>query len=91
MDTEVIAEQTIEPRVTPRWVDALLLALAVYVVAGSLWMLTGLGGPRVTHYVGLLSDVPAQLASAVFAYAVVRHTARGTLRGAWLWLTLSLG
>jgi len=54
-------------------------------------MLTGLGGARVTHYVGLLSDVPAQLASAVFAYAVVRHTARGTLRGAWLWLTLSLG
>src|SRR5437660_752391 len=91
VDTEVIAEQTIEPRVSPRWVDGLLLALAVYVVAGSLWMLTGLGGPRVTHYVGLLSDVPAQLASAVFAYAVVRHTARGTLRGAWLWLTLSLG
>src|SRR5207253_9016318 len=43
VDTEVIAEQTIEPRVSPRWVDGLLLALAVYVVAGSLWMLTGLG------------------------------------------------
>ncbi|TLZ35502.1 MAG: hypothetical protein E6K24_10035 [Gammaproteobacteria bacterium] len=90
MDTQVIAAQTVELRVTPRWVDGLLLALAVYVVAGTFWMLTGLGGPQVTHYVGLLSDVPPALASAVVAGAVVRRTAHGTLRTAWIWLTIAL-
>jgi len=90
VDTQVIAAQTVELRVTPRWVDGLLLALAVYVVAGTFWMLTGLGGPQVTHYVGLLSDVPPALASAVVAGAVVRRTAHGTLRTAWIWLTIAL-
>jgi diguanylate cyclase (GGDEF)-like protein/PAS domain S-box-containing protein len=77
-------------RVTPRWVDGLLLALVVYVAAGILWMLTGLGGPQITHYVGLLSDAPASVVSVIIAAAAVRRTARGTMRTAWIWLTSAL-
>jgi diguanylate cyclase (GGDEF)-like protein/PAS domain S-box-containing protein len=52
-------------------------------------MLTGLGGPEVTHYVGLFSDVPAGLVCVVIAAGVVRHAAGGKWRTGWIWLTLS--
>ena len=53
-------------------------------------MLTGFGGPQITHYVGLLSDAPAALASAVVAAATARRTARGALRSGWIALAVAL-
>ena len=62
----------------------------IYSITGTVWMLTGFGGPRVTHYVGLISDVPAALASVIIAAATVRHTARGALRTGWNCLAVAL-
>jgi diguanylate cyclase (GGDEF)-like protein/PAS domain S-box-containing protein len=90
VDTQVIPAQSIRFGATPRWVDRLFIGLAIYVVAGSVWMLTGFGGPQITHYVGLLSDAPAALASVVVAAATARRTARGTLRTAWIALAVAL-
>jgi diguanylate cyclase (GGDEF)-like protein/PAS domain S-box-containing protein len=53
-------------------------------------MLTGVGGRQVTHYVGLLSDIPASLVAAIATAAVVRHSDRGNLRTGWLWLTVTV-
>jgi len=53
-------------------------------------MLTGLGGPQITHYVGLVSDAPAALASVIVAAATARRTARGALRTGWICLALAL-
>ncbi len=53
-------------------------------------MLTGFGGPEITHYVGLLSDAPAALASVIVAVATARRTARGALRMGWISLALAL-
>jgi len=68
----------------------LFIGLVVYVITGTLWMLTGFGGAEVTHYVGLLSDAPAALASAIVAAATARHSARGALRTGWIWLAVAL-
>ena len=54
-------------------------------------MLTGLGGPDVTHYVGLMSDAPAALMAVIIAAATARATARGPLRTAWIALASALG
>jgi diguanylate cyclase (GGDEF)-like protein/PAS domain S-box-containing protein len=75
--------------VGPRWVTLLYRALLAYVVTVNAWMITGVGGPLVTHYVGLVSDQPAALASVVLAAAAARHT-RGVLRAAWMWLAAAL-
>jgi diguanylate cyclase (GGDEF)-like protein/PAS domain S-box-containing protein len=68
----------------------LFIGLVIYVITGTVWMLTGFGGPKITHYVGLLSDAPAALASVVIAAATARHTARGVLRTAWILLAVAL-
>ena len=68
----------------------LFIGLVIYVATGTVWMLTGFGGPAITHYVGLLSDAPAALASVVIAAATARHTARGVLRTAWILLAVAL-
>jgi len=62
----------------------------IYSITGTVWMLTGFGGPQVTHYVGLLSDAPATLASVIIAAATVRYTARGVLRTGWILLAVAL-
>src|ERR1700739_4223418 len=77
-------------RATPRWMDGLVLGMVLYVAAGALWMLTGIGGPQVTHYVGLLSDAPAALVCVIVASAVVYHTPRGQWRTGWIWLPVAL-
>src|SRR5256885_15933098 len=74
----------------PRWVDRLFVGLMIYSITGTVWMLTGFGGPQVTHYVGLLSDAPATLASVIIAAATVRYTARGVLRTGWILLAVPL-
>jgi len=65
------------------------MALVVYVGAITLWMLCGFGGPRVTHYVGLLSDLPAALASITVGAVTARHSPRGALRSAWIALAVA--
>ena len=70
----------------PRWVDVLFIALAVYAGTVTVWMLYGFGGPPVTHYLGLVSDLPAALASTTIAAALVmmrpdRSSPRATLVG----------
>src|SRR4029077_7400699 len=77
VDTKVLPAQTIRFGAAPRWVDVLFIGLVIYVITGTVWMLTGFGGAAVTHYVGLLSDAPAALASVIVAAATARHTARG--------------
>jgi diguanylate cyclase (GGDEF)-like protein/PAS domain S-box-containing protein len=54
-------------------------------------MLTGFGGPAITHYVGLLSDLPAALVSVAIAATAARHVERGPLRTAWMLLAVALG
>src|ERR1700683_5098713 len=72
------------------WVDKLFTALVIYVAIGAIWMLTGLGGQKITHYVGLLSDVPSCLSSVLVSIAAARRTPRGALRTAWCWLSIAL-
>ena len=55
------------------------------------WMLSGFGGPTVTHYVGLVSDMPAELMSITIAAATARNSARGPLRRAWNALAVAQG
>ena len=74
--------QGVRPAGAPRWVDVLFIALAVYAGTATVWMLCGLGGPTVTHYLGLVSDLPAALASATIAAATAWHSGRGALRRA---------
>jgi diguanylate cyclase (GGDEF)-like protein/PAS domain S-box-containing protein len=71
-------------------VDRLLVGFAIYVVAGTAWMLSGLGGPKVTFYVGLFYKLPAELAAVVVAAATARRTSPGALRLAWRSLTIAL-
>jgi diguanylate cyclase (GGDEF)-like protein/PAS domain S-box-containing protein len=68
----------------------LLLGLVLYIITGNIWMLGGLGGPAITHYVGLFCDAPAALTSAVICAAAARFTAAGPLRTAWICLTIAL-
>jgi diguanylate cyclase (GGDEF)-like protein/PAS domain S-box-containing protein len=70
--------------VAPRWVDVLFIALVVYAGTVAAVMLSGLGGPTITHYVGLVSDLPAALVSITMAAATARYTGRGALRRAWM-------
>ena len=74
----------------PRWIDRLCVGLVIYVVICAVWMLTGLGGERITHYVGLLADSPALLVAVVVAAVAARRLARGTPRTAWRCLSLAL-
>jgi diguanylate cyclase (GGDEF)-like protein/PAS domain S-box-containing protein len=82
--------QSLRFAAAPRWVDWLFLALVIYVVTGSVWMLAGLGGPVVTHYVGLFSDEPSTLAGFIICAAAARRTAPGALRAAWIAFAVAL-
>jgi diguanylate cyclase (GGDEF)-like protein/PAS domain S-box-containing protein len=54
-------------------------------------MLSGIGGPQVTHYVGLLSDGPAILVATIIAVTAALRTHNVQLRQAWRWLAVALG
>ena len=82
MDTKTDTEQLLrEP--PPRWIAILYGSFVAYVITGTLWIATGFGGPEVTHYVALVSDIPAALATAVLLGATARYTAPGPMRRAW--------
>ena len=74
----------------PGWIDKLCIGLVIYVAICATWMLTGIGGERVMHYVGLLADVPACLVPAVVAMVAASRLAPGALRTAWACLSLAL-
>ena len=78
------------PGSLPVWVNRVFGGLVVYALLGSLWMVIGLGGPTVTHYVGLLSDIPAGIVSTVIVALTSRHAPRGPLRTAWVLLAAAL-
>jgi diguanylate cyclase (GGDEF)-like protein/PAS domain S-box-containing protein len=90
VDTRVVTNPSTPCRATSRWVDLLLLGLVIYAVVGTAWMLTGFGGPQVTHYVGLLSDAPAALVSVIVLGAAATRTGAGALRTGWACLTIAL-
>jgi diguanylate cyclase (GGDEF)-like protein/PAS domain S-box-containing protein len=91
VDTRLIIQSGTVSGSKPRWVDPLVAALLIYSLAATSWMLTGFGGPAVTHYVALLSDLPAALVSVIIAAATARQMQRGPLRSGWLWLAVAVG
>ncbi|MBS0613152.1 MAG: EAL domain-containing protein [Proteobacteria bacterium] len=72
------------------WVDRLLPSLAVYVAAGVLLMLTGIGDAGFSHYFALLSDAPASVAAVIITAIVARREPPGPSRTAWLLLTATI-
>src|SRR5690349_5692983 len=74
----------------PSWADRLVIAFAIYVTVGTAWMLTGVGGPKITFYVGLFYKQPAAIASIVVAAATARRMVAGPLRSAWWSLAVAL-
>ena len=74
----------------PAWIDRLYIGLVAYVVVCSLWMLTGIGGERVRHYVGLLGDSPACLAAVIVTITTACRMERGPMRTAWGSLSAAL-
>ena len=89
METTVTLE-TLAQSSAPRWVDRLFSGLVIYASLCILWMIAGIGGPQLTHYVGLLSDAPADLMATIVAVAAARRTRSRVLRQAWGWLALAL-
>ncbi|HZF26220.1 MAG TPA: EAL domain-containing protein [Steroidobacteraceae bacterium] len=74
----------------PGWIDKLCIGLVVYVVICVAWMLTGFGGERVSHYVGLLADAPACFTALIVTAAATRRMAGGISRIAWASLSTAL-
>ena len=72
------------------WVDKLCIGLGIYVVTCIVWMLTGWGGERVRHYVGLLGDTPACIVALIVTFEATRRMERGTTRTAWRCLSIAL-
>ena len=80
-----------KPGTSPVWIDRLCIGLVIYVVVCATWMLTGVGGERVRHYVGLLADTPASLIALIVTITTARRLPSGTLRRAWACLATALG
>jgi diguanylate cyclase (GGDEF)-like protein/PAS domain S-box-containing protein len=74
----------------PGWIDKLCIGLVIYVVVCVTWMLTGFGGERVRHYVGLLADAPACFAALIVTVAATRGMARNITRTAWACLSTAI-
>ncbi|HEV2271149.1 MAG TPA: EAL domain-containing protein [Steroidobacteraceae bacterium] len=90
MDIAVTPAQSLRPPVVPGWVNRLLIPFAIYVVIGATWMLTGAGGTKVTYYVGLFCNQPAQFICILVMGATARRMAPGPLRSAWWSLAIAL-
>jgi diguanylate cyclase (GGDEF)-like protein/PAS domain S-box-containing protein len=90
LDTLVLPAQSDRLETCSRWVNWLFAGLVVYTALGAAWMVTGFGGPTITHYVGLLWSLPAALAAAVACTATARYAPAGDLRRAWISLACAL-
>ncbi|MGH8320097.1 MAG: putative bifunctional diguanylate cyclase/phosphodiesterase [Steroidobacteraceae bacterium] len=90
MDTAAVPARSLRPAGVPGWVDRPLIALAIYVVIGAAWMLSGAGGPKVIFYVGLIYILPAQVTCIWVTAATARRMIPGPLRAAWWSLAAAL-
>jgi diguanylate cyclase (GGDEF)-like protein/PAS domain S-box-containing protein len=63
----------------------------IYASVCTVWMLAGIGGPKVTHLIGLLSDGPACLTSVILTVTAARRTRSRSSRQAWTCLAAALG
>ncbi len=70
----------------PRWSVRLMRGFIIYAAVMAVWLLTGVGGPGVMHYIALLASVPATIVPVVLAIAAARRTAAGVQRAAWQFL-----
>lgn len=66
------------------------MGLTLYVLVCVTWMVTGIGGERFRHYVGLLADTPACLTALVVTITATRRLEPGTTRTAWRCLSTAL-
>src|ERR1700679_676030 len=82
--------QTNRLEAAPRWIDILFAGLVTYVAICALWMLTGLGGEKIRHYVGLLADAPALFVAVIIAVMAARRLPPGAPRAAWRCLSAAL-
>jgi diguanylate cyclase (GGDEF)-like protein/PAS domain S-box-containing protein len=73
----------------PAWVDRALFGMVFYSAVCMVWMLGGIGGATVSHYVGLLADMLPNILTACIALATARSLAPGALRRAWRYLATS--
>ncbi|HEY3783799.1 MAG TPA: EAL domain-containing protein [Steroidobacteraceae bacterium] len=90
MDTEAVSAEPVEPGGNPSWAESLFRGLVAYAVIVTVWMLTGVGGPQVTRYVGLLSDAPAAFVTVILLAATARQCGRGAVRSAWILLSIAV-
>jgi diguanylate cyclase (GGDEF)-like protein/PAS domain S-box-containing protein len=89
VDAAVEAAHGMRSAAAPGWVDKLLIGLVLFVVICAVWMLTGIGGEQVRHYLGLLADGPDSIAVVVVAVAAARAAPRGPQRTAWGYLSIA--
>ena len=90
MDTAVLSARSSRVSVVPGWVDRLVIAFAIYVAVGAVWMLSGAGGPKASWYLGLFYKLPAELVCILVAATTARRMIPGPLRSAWWSLTTAL-
>ena len=90
MDTVAKAARPLWPLAVPAWVDRCLIPLAIYAAFCAVWMLSGAGGTKVTFYVGLFCNLPAQLICVLVMATTARHMTPGPLRYAWWSLATAL-
>jgi diguanylate cyclase (GGDEF)-like protein/PAS domain S-box-containing protein len=90
VDAKVKPVQSLRLATAPPWVDRLLVGLIVYSIVVSVCMLSGLGGPAATHYIGLFSDTPPSLGCFLVCVVTARRMPAGPLRAAWIALSAAL-
>src|SRR5215475_13487929 len=91
VEPAAVPGQQMHSGTAPRWVNVLFSVQLIYVAVIAAWMLTGFLGPTITHYVALVSDLPAALIALIIAAATARYSAPGALRTAWILLATALG
>jgi diguanylate cyclase (GGDEF)-like protein/PAS domain S-box-containing protein len=91
VDTQAVAAQKNYLETAPRWVGRLFVALVVYSTIGAFLMLTGVLGPTITHYIGLMSVLPAALTAVIACSVAARCMPAGDLRRAWISLSFAIG
>ena len=75
---------------SPAWVDPVFVGLIIYVAIAAILMLTGVCGREVTHWIGLLGDLPSSFCSVLFSVTAARRAPQGALRMAWIWMSIAL-
>jgi len=73
-----------------RWVDRLFFGLVIYAVAGTVCLLSGIGGPAVNRWLGMFVMLPAAFTGLVITVATARRAAPGAGRSAWICLSIAL-